>query len=120
MEGEKHETLTWKFRFLAAAAHIAAFAALQLLPKCCCRMALIFFSDYTAVRTACQELQPFCLLTEHACVGLDLVRLPTGMASRCSWFPSQPGFSPCCRHRDPGAGGRDYVQSSLQSTKSGI
>lgn len=52
-EGEKHETLTWKFRFLAAAAHIAAFAAWQLLPKCCCRMDLFFFfsSDYIAVRS---------------------------------------------------------------------
>lgn len=42
-EGEKHEMLRWKFRFLDAAAHIAAFAALQLIPKCCCNMALLFF-----------------------------------------------------------------------------
>lgn len=42
MEGEKHETLTWRFRFLAAAAHIAAFSAWWLLPKCCCRVALLF------------------------------------------------------------------------------
>lgn len=116
MEGEKHETLTWKFRFLAAAAHVAAFAALQLLPKCCCSMAWLFF--YTAVRAAWQELQPFFFLTEYACVGLDLIRLLMGTAPRCSWFPSQPGFSLCCRHWDPGAG--IMCSASLQSTQSRI
>lgn len=71
MEGEKHETLTWKFMFLTVAAYIAALAAWQLLFKSCCRMDLLFPSDYTAVRAAWQELQPFCFLTERACVGLD-------------------------------------------------
>lgn len=73
MGGEKHEMLTWKFGFraaaAAAAAHSAAFAAWPLLPKCCCRMAVLFASDYTAVRATCQELQPFCFLTERACMG---------------------------------------------------
>lgn len=36
-----------------------------------------------------------------------------GMASLCSWFPSQPGFSPCCRHRDPGAEGWNSVPCNL-------
>lgn len=44
MEGEELERLTWKFRFLAAAAaHVDAFAAWWLLPQCCCRMALLLF-----------------------------------------------------------------------------
>lgn len=71
MEGEKPEMLTWKFMFLSTAAYIAALAAWQLLFKSCCRMDLLFPSDYTAVRAAWQELQPFCFLTECVCVGLD-------------------------------------------------
>lgn len=38
--------------------------------------AFAFFSDYTAVRAAWQELQPFSFLTERACVELDLLRSP--------------------------------------------